>query len=199
MYVALVHIRTQQPCNSMVLKKRSAVYAAHRQYPVRRLVSDRCSINCYGTVVRQARAAHGLESRCWPRHNGDISESRASGYSRYFRMIQDICFETSSMFPSKLKKVVKDFHQLLDCKITSSDCFLPTTMPTNAVIKRSLSAQMEDSSKTLGVILNGKAITTGQYIPRAGKPHRSFTYLPISQPNRVLRGPNSSPDMLSCP
>lgn len=48
-------------------------------------------------------------------------------------------------------------------------------MPTNAVVKRILSAQETDPSKTLGVTLpNGKTITTKEYIPRAGKPHERF-------------------------
>ncbi len=42
-------------------------------------------------------------------------------------------------------------------------------MPTNASVKRILSAQEKDSSKTLGVTVNGKAITTKQYIPKAGE------------------------------
>lgn len=41
-------------------------------------------------------------------------------------------------------------------------------MPANASVKRILSAVENDSSKTLGVTVNGKAITTKQYIPRAG-------------------------------
>jgi hypothetical protein len=44
-------------------------------------------------------------------------------------------------------------------------------MPTNAVVDRIIGAQATDQSKTLGVILNGKAITTKQYVPRAGKSH----------------------------
>jgi hypothetical protein len=43
------------------------------------------------------------------------------------------------------------------------------TMPTKDVVRRIMSAQATDASKTLGVIFNGKAITTGQYIPRAGE------------------------------
>lgn len=42
-------------------------------------------------------------------------------------------------------------------------------MPTNAVVKRILSAMEKDPSKVLGVTVNGKTITTKQYIPRAGK------------------------------
>lgn len=42
-------------------------------------------------------------------------------------------------------------------------------MPTNASVKRILNAMEEDNSKVLGVKVNGKAITTKQYIPRAGK------------------------------
>lgn len=41
-------------------------------------------------------------------------------------------------------------------------------MPTNAIVKRILSAIEEDDSKVLGLTVNGKAITTKQYIPRAG-------------------------------
>ncbi|KAM3068049.1 hypothetical protein ACMFMF_009416 [Clarireedia jacksonii] len=40
-------------------------------------------------------------------------------------------------------------------------------MPTNAVVQRILSATEKDPSKVLGVTVNGKAITTKQYIPRA--------------------------------
>ncbi|MCJ1291889.1 hypothetical protein MMC34_003437 [Xylographa carneopallida] len=40
-------------------------------------------------------------------------------------------------------------------------------MPTNAVVKRILGAQEKDSSKTLEIIVNGKAITTKQYVPKA--------------------------------
>lgn len=46
-------------------------------------------------------------------------------------------------------------------------------MPTNASVKRILSAMEADGSKVLGVTVNGMAITTKQYIPRAGK--SSFT------------------------
>jgi hypothetical protein len=42
-------------------------------------------------------------------------------------------------------------------------------MLTNAVVQRIMSAQATDQSKTLGITLNGKIITTGQYVPRAGK------------------------------
>ena len=42
-------------------------------------------------------------------------------------------------------------------------------MPTNAVVKRILGAQEKDSSKTLEIIVNGKAITTKQYVPKAGQ------------------------------
>jgi hypothetical protein len=42
-------------------------------------------------------------------------------------------------------------------------------MPTNAVVERILGAMEKDASKVLGVTVNGKAITTKQYIPRAGK------------------------------
>jgi len=42
-------------------------------------------------------------------------------------------------------------------------------MPTNAVVKRILSAIETDDSKVLGVTVNGKKITTKQYIPRAGE------------------------------
>lgn len=41
-------------------------------------------------------------------------------------------------------------------------------MPTNAIVKRILDVAEKDESKVLGVIVNGKAITTKQYIPRAG-------------------------------
>lgn len=41
-------------------------------------------------------------------------------------------------------------------------------MPTNATVKRILSALETDGSKVLGVAVNGKEITTKQYIPRAG-------------------------------
>lgn len=44
-------------------------------------------------------------------------------------------------------------------------------MPTNASVKRILSATEKDASKVLGVSVNGKAITTKQHIPRAGKSH----------------------------
>ncbi|TVY71494.1 Carboxypeptidase Y inhibitor [Lachnellula suecica] len=40
-------------------------------------------------------------------------------------------------------------------------------MPTNAIVKRALDALEADPSKALGVTVNGKAITTKQYIPRA--------------------------------
>ncbi|KAK4493620.1 hypothetical protein PRZ48_015287 [Zasmidium cellare] len=40
-------------------------------------------------------------------------------------------------------------------------------MPTNASVDRALAAIAKDDSKKLGVIVNGKAITTGQYIPKA--------------------------------
>jgi len=40
-------------------------------------------------------------------------------------------------------------------------------MPTNASVSRILSAIENDNSKVLGVTINGKAITTKQYIPRA--------------------------------
>jgi hypothetical protein len=42
-------------------------------------------------------------------------------------------------------------------------------MLNNAVVQRIMSAQATDQSKTLSIILNGKIITTGQYVPRAGK------------------------------
>lgn len=41
-------------------------------------------------------------------------------------------------------------------------------MPTNSSVKRILSAIEKDQSKVLGVKVNGKEITTKQYIPRAG-------------------------------
>ena len=44
-----------------------------------------------------------------------------------------------------------------------------TIMPTNASVKRILSAQEMDSSLTLGLTVNGKAITTKQYISKAGE------------------------------
>lgn len=44
-------------------------------------------------------------------------------------------------------------------------------MPTNASVKRILSATEKDASKVLGLSVNGKAITTKQHIPRAGKSH----------------------------
>ncbi|TAQ90918.1 hypothetical protein B7494_g815 [Chlorociboria aeruginascens] len=63
-------------------------------------------------------------------------------------------------------------------------------MPTNAIVKRILGAVEKDSSKTLGVIINGKAITTKQYIPRAeaqstpeisyAVPKSSATYLVVA-------------------
>jgi hypothetical protein len=42
-------------------------------------------------------------------------------------------------------------------------------MPTNAVVKRILSAIETDTSKVLGVSYNGKAITTKEYIKNAGR------------------------------
>lgn len=51
-------------------------------------------------------------------------------------------------------------------------------MPTNASVKRILSAVENDNSKVLGVIVNGKEITTKQYVPRAGK-------LGLSQPYKI--------------
>jgi len=36
-------------------------------------------------------------------------------------------------------------------------------MPTNASVKRILSAREEDNSKVLGIVVNGKAITTKQW------------------------------------
>ncbi|TVY94307.1 Carboxypeptidase Y inhibitor [Lachnellula willkommii] len=63
-------------------------------------------------------------------------------------------------------------------------------MPTNAVVKRILDVAEKDESKVLGVIVNGKAITTKQYIPRAeaqsapeisyAVPNPSATYLVVA-------------------
>ncbi|KAF4637769.1 hypothetical protein G7Y89_g313 [Cudoniella acicularis] len=63
-------------------------------------------------------------------------------------------------------------------------------MPTNAVVKRILSAMETDDSKVLGVTVNGKAITTKQYIPRAeaqsapeisyAVPNSSATYMVVA-------------------
>lgn len=52
-------------------------------------------------------------------------------------------------------------------------------MPANASVKRILSATEKDASKVLGVTVNGKAITTKQHIPRAGKSHlyRNFSQI----------------------
>ncbi|KAF7871654.1 hypothetical protein EAF04_003761 [Stromatinia cepivora] len=62
-------------------------------------------------------------------------------------------------------------------------------MPTNASVKRALAAIEKDPSKVLGVAYNGKAITTKQYIPRAGAqtapelsfavPNPSATYMVV--------------------
>ncbi|KAI9742967.1 MAG: hypothetical protein M1818_003262 [Claussenomyces sp. TS43310] len=63
-------------------------------------------------------------------------------------------------------------------------------MPTNAVVKRILSASEKDDSKVLGVTVNGKAIATKQYIPRAeaqsapeisyAVPNPSATYMVVA-------------------
>ncbi|TVY17495.1 Carboxypeptidase Y inhibitor [Lachnellula arida] len=63
-------------------------------------------------------------------------------------------------------------------------------MPTNAIVKRILDVAEKDESKVLGVIVNGKAITTKQYIPRAeaqsapeisyAVPNPSATYLVVA-------------------
>ena len=66
-------------------------------------------------------------------------------------------------------------------------------MPTNASIKRILSAQETDSSLTLGLTVNGKAITTKQYISKAGESFyfahnqvtlRTWPYLVDRRPDR---------------
>jgi len=63
-------------------------------------------------------------------------------------------------------------------------------MPTNASVKRILSATEKDASKLLGVSVNGKAITTKQHIPRSeaqkapeisyAVPNPSATYLVVA-------------------
>ncbi|MCJ1405877.1 hypothetical protein MMC11_009107 [Xylographa trunciseda] len=63
-------------------------------------------------------------------------------------------------------------------------------MPTNAIVKRMLSAMEKDDSKVLGVTVNGKEITTKQYIPRAeaqsapeisyAVPNSSATYMTVT-------------------
>ncbi|KAF1348884.1 phosphatidylethanolamine-binding protein [Delphinella strobiligena] len=63
-------------------------------------------------------------------------------------------------------------------------------MPTNASVKRILSATEKDASKVLGLSVNGKAITTKQHIPRAeaqkapeisyAVPDPSATYLVVA-------------------
>jgi len=63
-------------------------------------------------------------------------------------------------------------------------------MPTNAVVKRILSAIETDESKVLGLTVNGKAITTKQFIPRAeaqsapeisyAVPNPSATYIVVA-------------------
>ncbi|MCJ1384041.1 hypothetical protein MMC17_007157 [Xylographa soralifera] len=63
-------------------------------------------------------------------------------------------------------------------------------MPTNLLVKRILNTQEKDSSKTLGVTVHGKAITTRQYIPKADAqtapdisfdvPNPSTTYMVVA-------------------
>jgi hypothetical protein len=71
-------------------------------------------------------------------------------------------------------------------------------MPTNAVVQRIMSAQATDQSKTLGIILNGRIITTGQYVPRAGKYYGLF-YISCGKSDLTVnfRGSNSSRAILA--
>ncbi|ESZ99049.1 putative protease inhibitor (Tfs1) [Sclerotinia borealis F-4128] len=56
-------------------------------------------------------------------------------------------------------------------------------MPTNAVVKRILDAIEKDPSKVLGVTVNGKAITTKQYIPRAEAQTTPEIFYDVSNPS----------------
>lgn len=47
-------------------------------------------------------------------------------------------------------------------------------MPINTTVKRILGAQETDGSLTLGLTVNGKAITTKQYISKAGEIFNHF-------------------------
>lgn len=83
-----------------------------------------------------------------------------------------------------LDRSSKAYLHIIAGQFSSQACkTAPTThhylgMPTKEVVKRIVSAQATDQSKTLGVIFNGKAITPGQYIPRAGKFLRLFRLRP---------------------
>jgi hypothetical protein len=68
-------------------------------------------------------------------------------------------------------------------------------MPTNAVVKRILAAQTTDPSKTLGVILNGKAITAKQYVPRAGKSRRRVMFPAKDLSLTILPDAQSAPEI----
>ncbi|KAF2169449.1 hypothetical protein M409DRAFT_52688 [Zasmidium cellare ATCC 36951] len=57
-------------------------------------------------------------------------------------------------------------------------------MPTNASVDRALAAIAKDESKKLGVIVNGKSITTGQYIPRAEAQTAPQISLPTASPSQ---------------
>lgn len=73
-------------------------------------------------------------------------------------------------------------------------------MPVNASVKRILSAQETDSSLTLGLTVNGKAITTKQYIPKAGESFYFAHCLVTMQtwPNLVNRRPDRSRRLFRC-
>ena len=73
-------------------------------------------------------------------------------------------------------------------------------MPVNATVKRILSDQEKDSSLRLGLTVNGKAITTKQYIAKAGETFNFSHCLVTMQtwPYLVNRRPDRSRYLFRC-
>lgn len=91
----------------------------------------------------------------------------ASLINHYFQPLSAASSSLPSLFIIKLFRIYPERQELL--RITNLLVPSSPAMPTNSSVKRALSAIEKDPSKLLGVKINGKEITTKEYIPRAGK------------------------------